>query len=188
MLQAKLTSCCSSPLGRSGWGMLPWDYPVRVTWCGCSAFKSHVFVCECVCQWVKCGLWVHSWPPPECWPDCELSQWCFFVEFSGLPCTLPSHLQASEEQHTAPWCVLSLCLFSHNQIVFVYLMDITVIDVLHKADSSDWCHIQCLCIGVKHLKGNIILISHFNCISSCPLVQMIPDTTVRATDWRAQDS
>lgn len=86
-----------------GWGMLPWDYPMRVTWSACNAFKSHVFVSWCVCLCVLSMVC-------ECIPDLHLNSdpsmnclWSSSVSFLfHFPSMLPLNQQISEENHTSP--------------------------------------------------------------------------------------
>lgn len=107
--------------GDQGWGMLPWDYPVRVTWSGSNAFKGHGFcVFLCVAQCVKRGLWVHSRPPPESWPECELSPRFFLSFFCFVFC--PSLHPSSHstdlrgKPHISPGCLSHSASISPNQM------------------------------------------------------------------------
>lgn len=114
--------------GDQGWGMLPWDYPVRVTWSACDAFKDHGFcVSVCVFMWlsalsVACecipALHLNSDPSMNClWG----SSFLFFVSFSALSSILPPNQQISEEWLTPPQgaplalltrCLKAVCLFT----------------------------------------------------------------------------
>lgn len=139
--------------GDQGWGMLPWDYPVRVTWSSCNAFKGHVFLClsVCVCVWLSVLSVVC-----ECIPDphlhSDLSVNCLWSSsspflFHSLPSLHPSS-QSTDlrgKPHISLGCPSRSLSISPNQMfkscLFVYPMELTLIDAYHKTASARWCHI-----------------------------------------------
>lgn len=107
--------------GDQGWGMLPWDYPVRVTWSACNAFKDHGFCVSasvCVFVWlsalsVACecipALHLNSDPSMNClWGSSFLFFLFHSLRFS--PSFLPINRSQRNGSHL-PRVLLSLSLY-----------------------------------------------------------------------------
>lgn len=125
--------------GDQGWGMLPWDYPVRVTWSACNAFKAHGFCVSasvCVFMWlsalsVACecipALHLNSDPSMNCLWGSSFLFFCLILCASLHPSSQSTDLRGMA--HTSPGCSSRSLSISPNQMfkscLFVYPVEVT---------------------------------------------------------------